>query len=65
MKKINSVNGIIGDEDIYPDSNELMKEVLKLCIDSKVSYIEQNKALYMVDRELYERAINRNASKED
>jgi len=62
MREISSANGTKGDEIIYPKSQELSKEIFDLCIKSGLSYLEQNKALYIADRGLYERAI-KNSSK--
>ncbi|HIY91578.1 MAG TPA: hypothetical protein H9820_01385 [Candidatus Companilactobacillus pullicola] len=65
MEKIRSINRTTGDEDIYPKAKKLAKDIFDICNDSDTNYVEQNKALYMVDRRLFEIAIQRNTKTED
>ncbi|MCV2505869.1 hypothetical protein QQG09_08860 [Melissococcus plutonius] len=39
---------------------ELKYKIQKLCVESGLNYIEVNKALYMADRELYEKVLTVN-----
>ncbi|BBM17664.1 hypothetical protein G15_1309 [Enterococcus avium] len=56
MKKIQLSDGMpidIQRKNLNITSVELLKKVKKLCVESDLSYVEINKALYLADKELY------------
>ncbi|SES67832.1 hypothetical protein SAMN04487821_101276 [Enterococcus malodoratus] len=61
MKKIQLSDGMpidIQRKNLNITSVELLKKVKKLCVESDLSYVEINKALYLVDKELYMEKIS-------
>ncbi|RRG09744.1 MAG: hypothetical protein DUD32_06000 [Lactobacillus sp.] len=52
-------DGTSGDEQVVPGTLELARAIIKLCTDSGVRYLAQNKALCLADRKLYDLAIKR------
>lgn len=56
MKKIQLSDGMpidIQRKNLNISSVVLLKKVKKLCVESDLSYVEINKALYLADKELY------------
>lgn len=61
MKKIQLSDGMPTDiqrRNLNANNIELLEKVKKLCVDSDLSYVEINKALYLADKELYIKLIN-------
>lgn len=62
MKKIHLTDGLPSDitmKDQSEEVKELTQNILKLSLESGLSYKEMNKALYLADKGLYESAISR------
>lgn len=62
MKKIQLSNGMpssIRRTEVKEKTKTLTDEIRQLCEESKLSYVEMNKALYLADKELYTETINR------
>lgn len=60
MKKINLTDGMPASIRKQEQSNEviiLTDKVKRICVESKLSYLEVNKALYLADIELYKKTI--------
>ena len=56
MKKIQLSDGMPNDirrTEISTKAKELLDNTKKLCVESDLSYVEINKALYLADKELY------------
>ncbi|WP_251867587.1 hypothetical protein [Enterococcus malodoratus] len=56
MKKIQLSDGMPTDiqrQNLNVNNIELLEKVKKLCVESDLSYVEINKALYLADKELY------------
>lgn len=62
MKKIQLTDGLptnIRKEEQSDEVNELVSKIEECCKNSELSYWEINKALYLVDKELYLKTITR------
>lgn len=61
MKKIHLSDGmpnVVIKEKMSERAVKLNEEIKKLCIESRLSYVEINKSLYLADKEIFEETIN-------
>lgn len=61
MKKIQLSDGMpttANKEAQHEDTKKLVNQIKALCDESKLSYVEVNKALYLADTELYTELLN-------
>jgi hypothetical protein len=61
MKKIHLVDGlptVIKKNSQKKETLELFLRIAEACENSNLSYVEINKALYLADKELFEKTIN-------
>ncbi|PGK16003.1 hypothetical protein CN903_28885 [Bacillus cereus] len=66
MKRVQLTDGqstSVRREDLKSGAVELVKIIKKACLNSSLSYVEVNKALHVVDEELYKRVINSSCEK--
>ncbi|MDA7025023.1 hypothetical protein PJ311_00175 [Bacillus sp. CLL-7-23] len=66
MKRIQLTDGMpssFNKNTLKQETLELLKLVIKECLNSGLSYVEINKALHLADEELYKSVIHRSGIK--